>query len=124
MPIKVARIAALLLITALYAGAQTTVNPARLRIKGVGLESTYAQVVAALGKPRSETKATREECIGGREKSVKYAGLSFYMMDGDSRNGKTFSVKGFEASSAEWVVSGVKVGDTEAAVRKVLGGRF
>jgi hypothetical protein len=101
-----------------------TVNPAKVKINGVGLDSSYAQVVKALGKPASETKPVEEACIGAHEKYVKYAGLHLYFMDGDSRSGKTFEVKNFQVKSPKWVVSGVKVGDTEAVVRSKFGRRF
>src|SRR4051812_22246333 len=80
MPFKAIRIITILALAVLYAGAQTTVDPARLKINGVGLNSTYAQVLSALGKPKSESKATHEECVGGREKTVMYPGLEVYFM--------------------------------------------
>jgi hypothetical protein len=101
------------------------VNPARLKINGlVGLDSTYAQVVKALGKPASETKASMEQCTGGYEKTVEYAGAQFYFMNGTSRDGKTFEVESFIVNSPKWTVSGVKVGDSEAVVKRKFGGRF
>ncbi len=124
MSIKtVSSTAAFILLCIVGVSAQT-VNPAKLRIKGVGLDSTYAQVLSVLGRPRKETKPISEECIGGHEKTVEYPGLSFYLMDGDSRGGKTFEVKGFEMSSGTWNVSGIKIGDTEETVRQRLGRKF
>ena len=52
-----------------------TVNTARIKFKGIGLDSTYAQLVKALGKPVNEDVAKEEGCIGGHEKSIKYAGI-------------------------------------------------
>jgi hypothetical protein len=100
------------------------VDPATLKVNGVGLNSTYAQIVRAMGKPVKNGKATHEECIGGREKTVEYPGLSFSMMDGESPGGKTFEVKSFSVTSAQWLVSGVRVGDTQAAVKAKLGTRY
>jgi hypothetical protein len=98
------------------------VNPAKVKINGViGLDSTYAQVVKALGKPVKETKPQKEECTGGHEKTVKYAGLEFYFMDGPSKGGKTYEVMTFDVTSAKYTVSGVKVGDSEAVVRRRFG---
>ena len=111
----------LILAASIY--AQTT-NPAKLKINGIGLDSTFAQVTKALGKPKSDGKATREECIGGREKTTEWEGATFYFMDGDSRNKKTFEVKSFEITSAKYSVSGIKVGDTEHNVRRHLGTKF
>ena len=111
------------LILAATISAQTT-SPAKLKINGIGLYSTQAQVTKALGKPVKEGKATKEGCIGGREKNVEYAGASFYFMDGDSKNRKTFELKAFEVTSPKYVVSGIKVGDTEHNVRRHLGTKF
>ncbi len=101
-----------------------TVNTARIKFKGIGLDSTYAQVVKALGNPENEDIAKEEGCIGGREKSIKYAGISFYMMDGDSKGGKTFEVKAFELTAPGYLVSGIKIGDTPATVRKKYGRKY
>ena len=111
------------LILAATISAQTT-NPAKLKINGIGLDSTLAQVTTALGKPTKDGKATKEGCIGGREKTVEFDGASFYFMDGDSKNRKTFEVKGFTVTSAKYSVSGIKVGDTEHNVRRRLGTKF
>lgn len=100
------------------------IDPAKIKVKGIGLDSTYAQVIKALGKPVKDGKATEEGCIGAFEKEVEYAGLSIYFMDGDSKDGKTFEVKGFEVTSAKWSVSGVKVGDAESVVREKFGSSF
>ncbi len=97
------------------------VNTAQIKVKGVGLDSTYAQVVRALGKPQTEEAAKDEGCIGAHEKSVEYAGVSFYFMDGDSKDGKTFEVKAFEVTAARHLVSGIKIGDTPSTVRKKYG---
>lgn len=111
----------LILAASIY--AQTT-NPAKLKINGIGLDSTFAQVTKALGKPKKDGKATREECIGGREKTVDFDGATFYFMDGDSKNKKTFEVKSFEITSSKYSVSGIKIGDTEHNVRRHLGTKF
>jgi hypothetical protein len=113
---------AAVLIFAVASVYAQTVNPAKVKINGViGLDSTYAQVVKAFGKPVKETKPQKEECTGGHEKTVKYAGLEFYFMDGPSKGGKTFEVMTFDVTSSKYTVSGVKVGDSEAAVRRRFG---
>lgn len=101
-----------------------TVNPAKVKFKGIGLDSTYAQVVKALGSPANEEIAQEEGCIGGHEKSIKYAGISFYMMDGDSKDKKTFEVKAFELTAPGYIVSGIKIGDTPATVKKIFGRKY
>ncbi|HQZ95094.1 MAG TPA: hypothetical protein PLP21_02190 [Pyrinomonadaceae bacterium] len=102
-----------------------TVNPAKVKLKGIGLDSTYAQVVKALGKPDTDEGSKEEGCIGGHERSIKYSsGISFYMMDGDSKGGKTFEVKAFELTAPGYVVSGIKIGDTPATVKKIYGRKY
>jgi hypothetical protein len=114
-----------LMAVAAMAAAAQTVSPARLKINGaVGLDSSYAQIVKSLGKPVKETKAVHEECAGGREKTVKYAGLELGLMDAASKDGKTFELVSFNVTSSKYTVSGLKVGDTEAAVRAKLGKKF
>lgn len=99
-----------------------TVNPAKIKISGaVGLDSTYAQVIKLLGKPKKETKPQKEECTGGHEKTVDYDGLSFYFMDGADLHKKAYVVMSFDLTSTRLAVSGVKVGDTEVAVRQHYG---
>ena len=101
-----------------------TVNPAKIKFKGLGLDSTYAQIVNILGKPGLEDEPKKEECIGGREKYVSYPGITFYMMDGDSKDKKTFEVKGFEVSTSGILVSGIKIGDTPATVKRIYGRKY
>jgi hypothetical protein len=116
-----------IMITATFAssvGYSQTVNPAKIKFKGIGLDSTYSQVVKALGKPETEEPATEEGCIGGKEKSVKYPGISFYFMDGDSKDKKTFEVKAFELSAPNILVSGIKIGDTPATVKRKFGRKY
>ena len=120
---RFATIGALGLMLAASAFSQTS-NPAKLKVNGVGLDSTFAQVTKALGKPKKDGKATKEECIGGREKMVEFDGASFYFMDGDSKNRKTFEVKSFTVTSPKYSVSGIKIGDTEHNVRRRLGTKF
>ena len=115
------------LVLAVFAAAASaqTVNPAKLKIRGiVGLDSTYSQVLKALGKPIKDGKPTAEECAGGREKSVEYGGLSLSFMDATSKNKKTFQVTSFEVTSGDWAVSGVKVGDTATTVRAKFGRNY
>ncbi|MEQ1642871.1 MAG: hypothetical protein ABL959_05455 [Pyrinomonadaceae bacterium] len=101
-----------------------TVNTARVKIKGIGLDSTYAQVVKAFGKPQTEEAPKDEGCIGAHEKSVEYAGISFYFMDGDSKDRKTYEVKAFELTAPGYLVSGIKIGNTPATVRKKYGRKY
>src|ERR1041385_1014846 len=95
-------LAAMMAIASGSAFAQA-VNPAKLKINGViGLDSTYAVVVKALGKPAKETKPQSEECTGGHEKTVKYPGLEFYFMDGATPGKKAYAVMTFDVSSPKY----------------------
>lgn len=111
----------LVLVSVLLAAGQKKADPANMSFKGLKVGSTYAQVVKALGKPKSDGPATDEGCIGAQEKWVKYDGAEFYMMNGDSEDRKTFEVKMFIVTSNKYTVSGIRVGDDENAVRIKLG---
>jgi len=113
-----------LLTMSAVVGIGQTINPAKLKVNGVGLDSTYGQVVKALGKPTKDGKPKEEGCIGGHEKEIEYKGLTFYFMDGDSKNRKTYEVKVFTVTSGNWVVSGVKLGDTATTVRAKYGRKY
>lgn len=123
LTIRSLAVSALLFVASAAVFAQV-VNPARVKVNGVGLGSTYSSVIKALGKPTKDGKPISEDCAGGREKTVEYQGLSFTFMDGDSRDRKTFEVIGFEISSPKWTASGVRVGDTEAMVKRKFGKKF
>ena len=96
-------------------------DPGSLRFNGVGLGSTYGQVKKALGKPSRETKPKREECTGGQERNVYYEGASLFFMDQGSKN---FDLVAFEVTSPKYSISGIKVGDTQLTVRRVMGSKF
>lgn len=98
------------------------VDPARVKINNlVGLDSTYAAVLKVLGKPRKETRPVKEECTGGHEKTVDFDGLSFYFMDGANPGKKGYRVMSFDVTTPRVNVSGVKLGDDEATVRRRFG---
>jgi len=118
---KVRTLGALGVVLVMAGACFGQLDPGKLRFNGVGLGSTYGQVRKALGKPSSETKPKREECVGGHEKSASYQGVSFNFMDEGT---KTFDVVSFEVTSPKYNVSGIKVGDTQLTVRRVLGSKF
>jgi hypothetical protein len=45
-------------------------------------------------------------------------------MDGDSRGGKTFQLVSFAITSPRWVVSGIKIGDSTADVKRKFGSKY
>ena len=118
---KVRTLGALGLVLAVAGACFGQLDPGKLRFNGVGLGSTYGQVTKALGKPSKETKPRREECVGGHEKSATYQGASFMFLESGT---KTFEVMSFEVTSPQYSVSGIKVGDTQLTVRRVLGSKF
>lgn len=120
---RLATIGALGLILTAAVFGQTT-DPAKLRVKGIGLNSTLSQVKKAFGKPRVDGKPEREECAGGRYKKVEYNGAMFDLMDAVDPKKRTFQVVSFEITSPNFSVSGIKVGDTEHNVRRHLGTNF
>jgi hypothetical protein len=99
--------------------AQANLNGG-VKVNGLGLGAAYRAVVAKFGKPASETTRKGDECVGGRTRTMKYPGLSFDLTDSD---GKNFTVAWIEVTSPKWDVSGVKIGDTQAAVKNRFGTR-
>ena len=102
-------------------GYGQTVQPHKLRFNGIGLDSTHQQVLKALGKPAKQSKPVAEECVGGRERSVEYDGVKLQLMDFGK---KSFKVVSFDVTSPKYSVSGIKAGDTQLTVRRVLGNKF
>ena len=90
-----------------------------LRVGGVGLGSTEAQVLRRLGAPRAIEKGEENACGGGWEKTFRYDGLSLVLLSDE--NGADYDVIGVEVTSAAWTVSGLKIGAHRAAVRARFG---
>ena len=118
---KVRTLGALGTVLVLAGACFGQLDPGNLRFNGVGLGSTYGQVKKALGKPSRETKPKSEECVGGQERDVYYDGASLFFMDQGTRN---FELVAFEVTSPKYSVSGLKVGDSQLTVRRVLGNKF
>ena len=121
---KVRTLGALGVVLVMAGACLGQLDPGKLRLNGVGLGSTYGQVKKALGKPSSESKPRKEECSGGRERAVDYAGAHFWFLDGSGNDRKTFSVVSFDVTSPKYSVSGIKVGDSQLTVRRILGSKF
>ena len=86
-------------------------------VNGLRLGATYKAIIAKFGKPLREKTNKMDECIGDRTRVVNYPGLEFELAESDG----TFTVYAFEVTSPKYNVSGVKVGDTPAAVQKRFG---
>lgn len=101
-------------------------NPATevdLRVKGVGLGSSYARVVSRLGRPiSSKREKILDETCGPAHTllRLRYKGAVVELM-GDLQ-GRNFEVVTIEVTSAQMLVTpGVKVGLTEQTTRSKLG---
>jgi hypothetical protein len=87
------------------------------KVNGIGLSSTYKQVIAKFGKPTSDRVDKVNECIGDRTRTLKYPGMTIEL-DEQSR---VFHVFSFEITSAKYDVSGVKIGDDVGVVQTRFG---
>lgn len=91
-----------------------------LKVNGVGLGAKYRDVIKKLGKPtRTVTSKKIDECIGSYIRTMTYPGLELELDDA----GGGYTVYSMEITSGNWDLSGVKLGDTTAAVQKRFGTR-
>ncbi len=114
-------VAAFIICMAVLSFGQTSLREGP-KVNDVGLGATREQVLAKFGKPRAETKKQADECVGGTEITLEYPGLKFKLWD-DVEDARKFTVGWIEIRSDQWNVSGIKVGDTTAVVRKQFGVR-
>lgn len=91
------------------------------KVNGIALGATREEVVRRLGKPRSQSKRQADECVGGVELTLNYPGLTFKLWDDADQ--KNFTVGYFEVRSAAWNVSGARVGNASAAIKRRFGTR-
>ena len=91
-------------------------------VGGIGLGATYREVIRKFGKPLSEKKRKADECVGGTQMTLSYPVLKFRLWD-EPADPKKFSVGFFEVTSAKWNVSGLRIGQTSSAIKKLLGTR-
>lgn len=89
------------------------------KVNGIGLGATREQVIKKFGKP-VESKKQADECVGGTEMTLRYQGLVFSLWD-DPDNPKKFRVGAFEVTSGNWNVSGARIGQTRATIKKLFG---
>jgi hypothetical protein len=89
-----------------------------LKVNGVGLGATYTEVVKKLGKPEKVVTAEAGQCIGGTQRTLHYPGLTFELFE-EGKN--KFTVGEFEVTSAQWSVSGAKVGMMGPAIKERFG---
>jgi hypothetical protein len=95
--------------------------PKGLKVNGIALDASYADIVKKLGKPTRDVTAKKiNECIGERLRTLYYPGLQIEMVE--SERGK-FTMYAFTVTSAKWDVSGNHVGDTAGKIQKLYGTR-
>lgn len=117
---KIFRLIAILIFSA-SAFSQVSLK-AGPKVNGLALGATREQVIRKLGKPVHEVKGKADECVGGTELTLQYPGLKFSLWDDPEKPGR-FTVGMFEVTSAAWDVSGARVGQTSANVKKLFGTR-
>lgn len=134
MNIKIFRSFTVILIAALFVagtmgvrGRQSaqqpeTLNEVDVRVRNVGLGSSYSTVLRQFGKPLAlERENILDDTCGDPYTSLtlKYAGFVIELR-GDIR-GRHFTVVSIEINSPQKVVSPVQLGITEKDVRSLLG---
>lgn len=112
----------LLAIFAVSSFSQSSLD-AGPKVNGLALGMTREEVIKKLGKPTREIKGEADECVGGTEMTLQYPGLKFSLWDDSESPGK-FTVGMFEVTSAAWDVSGIRVGQASAAVKKMFGSKY
>jgi hypothetical protein len=110
---------ALLMLAVQLATAADRKDPS-LTIRGVGLGSSPAQIMKALGKPVKEVKLAADSEMGmGQLMELFYAGLKFELCKPDGRD--EFHTWQLTVTGPAWLVNpGIQVGMTRDQVLRVL----
>ncbi|HLM02313.1 MAG TPA: hypothetical protein VK400_14775 [Pyrinomonadaceae bacterium] len=100
----------------LTASAQTI----DLKVKGVGIGTTYSTVLGKLGKPLSSRKSGSFPCDQGNPSlTLRYSGLVIELIqDNDNRY---FFVASMKVTSPKWITSGIRTGESIKGVQKRFG---
>lgn len=109
-----------IVLFALTAYSQQRSASTLVKINGVGLGASYAEVIKKFGKPSKDVTGEGDECIGGKLRTLTYPGLVFELHQ-ENDDPKKFYVGNIEVTSPRWDVSGVKVGMSTAAIRRKFG---
>jgi hypothetical protein len=110
---------ALIASTATAAPSRDTLLRPGVGVGKVRLDMTFAQVRSALGKP---VRIVRRHRVGFREEYVEYAwGISPHWAVGFYGRAEHLRVVLVETTRRERTRSGVGIGSTERALRRVLG---
>ncbi len=85
-----------------------------LKVKGVGVGTSYSTVLKKLGRPLSNKKGGSFPCDQGNPMlNLRYSGLVIKLIQ-DSNN--QYFVASMEVSSPKWIASGITIG---ASIREV-----
>lgn len=91
-----------------------------LKIKGIGLDSSYKDVIKKLGKPAKISKAGYDACAEAKNKFIYYLGLEIGFLEGERKG--DFTVYHMEISSAKWKLdTGLTTGSHMSEVKRVMG---
>jgi hypothetical protein len=122
-PICFVFIVAFLFLMPSSISAQSALTEVDLRIKGIGQNSEYRQIVNTLGKPlrvKTVNLPADQACSDERERhrTLIYNGLELVLLRiGGGREGVT----AIKVTSSKWETSGIRIGEDMAAVISHFG---
>jgi hypothetical protein len=100
----------------LSTSAQATLD---LKVKGVGVSTTYSTVLKKLGKPLLIKKGNDFPCNNEEPMlTLRYSGLVIDLIQDDN---KRYFVAGMNVTSRKWIVSGITIGANKKKVKKRFG---
>src|SRR5207237_10363476 len=86
-----------------------TAQAVNLKVKNVGIGTSYSDALKQLGKPLSKKKGGSYPCDGGPMITLRYAGLIVKLLESNN-NKRNFFVGSVELNSRKWTSSGIKIG--------------
>jgi hypothetical protein len=101
----------------LSTSAQATLD---LKVKGVGVGTTYSTVLKKLGKPLLIKKGNNFPCDNEESMlTLQYSGLAIELIQDGNR--RYYFVAGMKVTSPKWVISGITIGANKEKVQKRFG---
>ncbi len=94
------------------------INFDNLKIKGVGLSTSYSDVLRQIGKPLKSKKGGEFPC-GNTLLTLRYSGLVLELEEDDRL--KNFNVVSMEVTSPKWSVSGIGIGASIEEIQAKFG---
>jgi hypothetical protein len=90
-----------------------------LKVKGIGVGTSYSTVLKKLGKPLSSKKHGSFPCDNGNSMlTLRYSGLVIKLIQD---NNNQYFVASMEVTSPKWAASGIKIGASIREVQKRFG---